>query len=67
MARGSRKGEDKAGPEWIVHDVDSGADPDDWEFYPPQDIPQNPAVEVPGWTSEGFTAFFSQRRRHGGG
>jgi hypothetical protein len=39
--RGARKNESKAGPEWKVHQVQSGADPDDWTFYPPQEIPQD--------------------------
>lgn len=64
MSRGKRDGESKAGPEWKVDDVWSGANPDDWEFYPPQNVPQT--VQSAECTKEAHEAFYSQRRRRGG-
>lgn len=59
--RGQRKNESKAGEEWKVRDVASGADPDDWTFYPPQTIEQNPPEGSS--TESALEAFFSQKRR----
>jgi hypothetical protein len=61
MSRGSRTGESKAGDEWKVDDVASGADPDDWTFYPPQTIEQEPSKG--NSTGSSLEAFFTQPRR----
>ena len=61
--RGKRIGENKCGPEWKVEHVAFGADPDDWEFYPPQDIPQT--VPEGEDTQAALDAFFTQPRRRG--
>lgn len=59
--RGKREGESKAGDEWKVKAVATGADPDDWDFYPPQTIEQDPPKG--SCTESALDAFFSQPRR----
>jgi hypothetical protein len=49
--------------EWVTNEVQSGADPDDFTFYPQPEIVQEPGKGSA--TEECYDAIFSRPRRRG--